>query len=97
VAHSSSDATAGGGDATQTLDGAVGSGSTADIGAAFLMVATTEFDALQPALQAELVDLGAHFLTAGDFTSIADLGAGLDPVSAIDPAMFADLLSSIGL
>lgn len=84
-------------DATQTLDGAVGSGSTADIGAAFLTVATTEFEALQPALQAELVDLGAHFLTGGDFTSIADLGAGLDPVSAIDPSMFADLLSSIGL
>jgi hypothetical protein len=36
-------------------------------------------------------------LTGGDFTSLADLGAGLNPVSAVDPSMFADLLSSIGL
>jgi hypothetical protein len=84
-------------DATQALDGVVGSGSTAEIAAGLLAVSTSEFEALQPALQAEFIDLGAHFLTGGDFTSFADLGAGLDPVSAIDPSMFADLLSSIGL
>jgi hypothetical protein len=84
-------------DATQALDGVVGSGSTADVGAGLLAVTTSEFEALQPAIQAEFVDLGAHFLTGGDFTSIADLGAGLDPVSSVDPSMFADLLSSIGL
>jgi PE-PPE domain len=84
-------------DATQALDGVVGSGSTTDIGAAFLAVTTSEFEALQPAIQAEIIDLGAHFLTGGDFTSFADLGGGLDPASAIDPSMFADLLSSIGL
>jgi PE-PPE domain len=82
---------------TQALDGVVGSGSTADIAAGLLAVSTSEFEALQPAIQAEFIDLGAHFLTGGDFTSFADLGAGLDPVSAIDPSMFADLLSSIGL
>jgi hypothetical protein len=82
---------------TQALDGVVGSGSTADIAAGFLAVSGSEFEALQPAIQAEFIDLGAHFLTSGDFTSFADLGAGLDPVSAIDPSMFADLLSSIGL
>jgi hypothetical protein len=85
-------------DATQALDGVVGSGSTADIGAALLAVSTSEYEALQPAIQAEFIDLGAHFLTGGDFTSLADLSAGLDPVAAaIDPSMFADLLSSIGL
>jgi hypothetical protein len=82
---------------TQALDGVVGTGSTADIAAGFLAVSTSEFEALQPAIQAEFVDLGAHFLTGGDFTSFADLGAGLDPGSAIDPSIFADLLSSIGL
>jgi hypothetical protein len=84
-------------DATQALDGVVGSGSTADITAGLLAVSTSEFEALGPTIQAAFVDLGAHFLTGGDFTSFADLGAGLDSVSAIDPSMFADLLSSIGL
>lgn len=82
---------------TQALDGVVGSGSTADIAGSFLAVSTSEFEALQPAIQAEFIDLGAHFLTGGDFTSFADLGAGLEPVSAIDPSMLTDLLSSIGL
>lgn len=82
---------------TQALDGVIDSGSTADIAAGFLAVSTSEFEALQPAIQAGFIDLGAHFLTGGDFTSLADLGAGLDPVSAVDPSMFADLLSSIGL
>jgi hypothetical protein len=84
-------------DATQALDGVVGSGSTADIAAGLLAVSTSEFEALGPTIQAAFVDLVAHFLTGGDFTSFADLGAGLDSVSAIDPSMFADLLSSIGL
>jgi hypothetical protein len=84
-------------DATQALDGVVGNGSTAEIAAGLLAVSSSEFEALQPALQAEFIDLSAHFLTGGDFTSFADLGAGLDPVSAIDPSMFADLLTSIGL
>jgi hypothetical protein len=83
--------------ADQAAEGVIGTGSTADIAAALLAISGPEYEALEPAIQAEFIDLGAHFLTGGDFTSFGDLGAAVDPVSAIDPSMFTDLLSSIGL
>jgi hypothetical protein len=37
-------------------------------------------------------------LTGGTFTSAAaDLASSLDPATAVDPSIFADVLSSIGL
>jgi hypothetical protein len=83
--------------ADQAVQSVVGTGSTADIAAALIGISGPEYEALGPAIQAEFIDLGAHFLTGGDFSSIGDLASGTDPASAIDPSMFADLLSSIGL
>lgn len=82
---------------SQAVESVVGSGSAADIAAALVGIAGPEYEALGPAIQSEFVDLAAHFLTGGDFTPIGAIASGLDPVSAIDPSMFADLLSSIGL
>lgn len=80
--------------ADQAVESVSGTGSTADIADALIGISGPEYEALGPAIQAEFIDLGAHFLTGGDFTAI---GAAVDPVSAIDPSMFADLVSSIGL
>ena len=76
---------------------AIATGSATDETTAVLGLIGPEYQALGPALQSEFVDVAAHLLTGGDFTSAADLAAGVDPVSAIDPGIFADLLSSIGL
>jgi hypothetical protein len=81
--------------ADQALDSAVATGSTTDQTEAVLGLIGPEYQALEPALQSDLIDLGAHFLTGGDFTSLGDLASGVDPSAAIDPGMFADL-SSIG-
>ncbi|UVO12024.1 hypothetical protein NM962_19290 [Mycobacterium sp. SVM_VP21] len=83
--------------ADQAVGNVVGSGSTADITAAMIGISGPEYDAIGSTIQSEFIDLGAHFLTGGDFTSIGDLASGFDPASAIDPSMFADLSSSIGL
>jgi len=82
---------------SQAVESAVATGSTSDIAAAFLTSAIPEYQAIGPAIQSDFIDVAAHLLTGGDFTSIGDLATGLEPVSAIDPSMFADLLSSIGL
>ena len=83
--------------ADQALESAVATGSAADETTAVLGLIGPEYQALGPALQSEFIDVAAHLLTGGDFTSVADLAAGVDPVSALDPSIFADLLSSIGL
>ena len=83
--------------ADQALESAVATGSATDETAAVLGLLGPEYQALGPALQSDFIDVAAHFLTGGDFTSAADLAAGVDPVSALDPSIFADLLSSIGL
>jgi hypothetical protein len=44
--------------------------------------------------------LGADFfadVTGGLGTTSADLASSFDPVAAVDPSVFADLLSSFGL
>jgi len=52
-------------------------------------------------LSADFNTVGASLfalLTGGlDTSSAADLAAGLDPATAVDPSIFADLFSSIGL
>jgi hypothetical protein len=59
-------------------------------------------------IDADLGLLGADFNTVGaslfalftvglDTSSAADLAEGLDPATAVDPSIFADVLSSIGL
>jgi hypothetical protein len=83
--------------ADQAVESAVATGSATDIASAFLGIAGPEYQAIGPGIQSDFIDLAAHFLTGGDFTSAADLAAGVDPVSALDPSIFADLLSSIGL
>lgn len=83
--------------ASQAVETAADSGSTTDVAAGLFAVSGAEFEALGPAIHADFIDLAAHFLTGGDFTSIGDIASGLDPASAIDPSMFTDLLSSIGL
>jgi hypothetical protein len=83
--------------ADQALESAIATGSATDETTALLGLIGPEFQAIGPDFQSAFVDLGAHFLTGGDFTAAADLAAGADPVSALDPSIFADLLSSFGL
>jgi hypothetical protein len=83
--------------ADQAVETAVASGSATDISTALFGTIGPEYQALGPDFQSAFIDLAAHFLTGGDFTPAADLAAGVDPVSALDPSIFADLLSSIGL
>jgi hypothetical protein len=83
--------------ADQALESAAATGSATDVTTAVLGLIGPEYQAIGPALQSDFIDVAAHLLTGGDFTSAADLAAGVDPVSALDPGIFADLLSSIGL
>lgn len=77
--------------ADQALETAVAGGSSTDISAALLGLIEPTYQALGPDLDSGLIDLGAHLLTGVDpFT------AGLDSVSAVDPGIVADVLSSIG-
>ncbi|WP_343577232.1 PE-PPE domain-containing protein [Mycobacterium sp.] len=82
--------------ADKAVESAIATGSSTDIASAFLGIAGPEYQAIGPDLQSAFVDLAAHFLTGGDFTSATDLAAGAGSVSALDPSLFADLLSSIG-
>jgi hypothetical protein len=83
--------------ADQALESAVATGSATDETTAVLGLLGPEYQAIGPDFQSAFIDLGAHFLTGGDFTSAADVAAVVDPASALDPSIFADLLSSIGL
>jgi len=72
--------------ADQAVESALTTGSAADVASAFLGIAGPEYQALGPDVQSAFIDLAAHFLTGGDFTS-----------AAADPASFAEVLSSLGL
>jgi len=74
--------------ADQMLESAVATGSATDVTTGVLDLIGPEYQALGPALQLEFIDVAAHFLTGGDFTSAADLAAGVDDVSALDPSIF---------
>jgi len=49
------------------------------------------------AIYADVATLFAAFTGGVDPFSAADLASSLDPATAVDPSIFADLLSSIGL
>lgn len=72
--------------ADKAAESAITTGSSTEIASAFLAIAGPEYQALGPDVQSAFIDLAAHFLTGGDFTS-----------AAVDPSSFADLLSSLGL
>jgi len=72
--------------ADKAVESAITTGSSTEIASAFLGIAGPEYQALGPDVQSAFIDLAAHFLTGGDFTS-----------AAADPASFADVLSSFGL
>jgi hypothetical protein len=72
--------------ADKAVESAITTGSSTEIASAFLGIAGPEYQALGPDVQSAFIDLAAHFLTGGDFTS-----------AAADPASFADVLSSLGL
>jgi hypothetical protein len=85
--------------ADQSIAGAVSGGSFADI-------LTAQFEALTP--DAQLIGdafqslptewIGSLFGAGSSATEAAsDLASSLDPATVIDPSIFADVLSSIGL
>jgi hypothetical protein len=85
--------------ADQSIAGAVSGGSFADI-------LTAQFEALTP--DAQLIGdafqslptewIGSLFGASSSATEAAsDLASSLDPATVIDPSIFADVLSSIGL
>jgi hypothetical protein len=77
--------------ADQALETAVAGGSVTDITSALTGLIEPSYQAFGPDVTSNLIDLGAHFLTGVDpFT------AGIDSVSAVDPGIIADALSSIG-
>lgn len=78
--------------ADQALETAVSGGSAPDISTALLGLIGPAWQALGPDLDSNLIDLGAHLLTGVDPSA-----AGLDAGSVIDPNIFTDLLTSIGL
>lgn len=77
--------------AEQALETAVAGGSATDISTALLGLIEPTYQALGPDLESNLIDLGTRF-----FTGVDPLTAGLDTVSAVDPAIIADVLSSVG-
>jgi hypothetical protein len=72
-----------------------------DLSSSFLPIDWTIISADLDYLGADLNSGGATFLdilTGGlDASSAADLTSSLDPATAVDPSIFADILSSIGL
>jgi|GEM_PF-765945 len=81
--------------ADKAVESAITTGSSTEIASAFLGIAGPEYQALGPDVQSAFIDVAAHFLTGGDFTSVTDVMAGAGSAAA-DPSIFADLLSSIG-
>jgi hypothetical protein len=69
-------------------------------GSGFNAADLTVIDADLGLLSADFNTLGASILalfTGGLDTTATDLASGLDPATAVDPSIFADVLSSIGL
>lgn len=68
------------------------------VGASLILLVTGGLDTASTADGASALGAAtADLFTGADFTSAGDLAASVDPVSAFDPSVFAELLSSIGL
>jgi hypothetical protein len=85
--------------ADQSIAGAVSGGSFADILAAQFEALTPDAQLIGDAFQSLPTEwIGSLFGAGSSATEAAsDLASSLDPATVIDPSIFADVLSSIGL
>jgi hypothetical protein len=71
--------------------------STNGVTSADLTLLGADLNVFGAAIYADVATLFAAFTGGVDPFSAADLASSLDPATAVDPSIFADLLSSIGL